>query len=47
MTKTLQDKTLFGFSNFGHWDLFDICFLVLVIFIIILEQLNFFNQSFV
>ena len=26
---------------------FDICFLVLVIFIIILEQLNFFNQSFV
>jgi len=24
MTKTFQDKTLFGLSNFGHWDLFDI-----------------------
>jgi len=24
MTKTFQDKTLFGFSNFGHWNLFDI-----------------------
>jgi len=23
-TKTFQDKTLFGFSNFGHWNLFDI-----------------------
>jgi len=21
MTKTFQDKTLFGFSNFGHWNL--------------------------
>jgi len=25
MTKTFQDETLFGFSNFGHWTLFDIC----------------------
>jgi hypothetical protein len=25
MTKTFHDKTLFGFSNFGHWKLFDIC----------------------
>jgi len=24
MTKTFNDKTLFGFSNFGHWNLFDI-----------------------
>jgi hypothetical protein len=24
MTKTFQDKILFGFSDFGHWDLFDI-----------------------
>jgi hypothetical protein len=24
MTKTIQDETLFGFSNFGHWKLFDI-----------------------
>jgi len=24
MTKTFQNKTLFGFSNFGHWNLFDI-----------------------
>jgi len=25
MTKTFQDKTLFGFSNFGHWNLsFDV-----------------------
>jgi len=24
MTKTFQDKTLFGFSTFGHWNLFDI-----------------------
>jgi len=24
MTKTFQDKALFGFSNFGHWNLFDI-----------------------
>jgi len=21
MTETFQDKTLFGFSNFGHWNL--------------------------
>jgi len=21
ITKTFQDKTLFGFSNFGHWNL--------------------------
>jgi len=24
MIKVFQDKTLFGFSNFGHCDLFDI-----------------------
>jgi len=24
MTKTFQGETLFGFSNFGHWKLFDI-----------------------
>jgi len=24
MTKTFQEKTLFGFLNFGHWNLFDI-----------------------
>jgi hypothetical protein len=24
MTKTFKDKTLFGYSNFGHWDSFDI-----------------------
>jgi len=24
MTKTFQDKALFGFSNFGYWTLFDI-----------------------
>ena len=24
MTKTFQHYALFGFSNFGHWDLFDI-----------------------
>jgi len=24
MTKTFQDEILFGFSNFGHWKLFDI-----------------------
>ena len=28
MTKTFQDKTSFGFSNFGHWKLFDICNLI-------------------
>jgi len=28
MTKTFQDKALFGFSNFVHWDLFDIWDLV-------------------
>jgi len=22
MTKTFQDKTMFEFLNFGHWDLF-------------------------
>jgi len=25
MTKTLNDKTLFVFWNFCHWNLFDIC----------------------
>ena len=24
LTKTFQDETLFVFSNFGHWSLFDI-----------------------
>jgi len=28
LTKTFQDETLFGFSNFGHWKLFDICNLI-------------------
>ena len=28
MTKTFRDKPLFRFSNFGHWDLFDIWVLV-------------------
>ena len=23
--QNLHDETLFGFSNFGHWTLFDIC----------------------
>jgi len=32
MTKTFQDETLFGISNFGHWKLFDICDLIFVIF---------------
>jgi hypothetical protein len=32
MTKTFQDDSLFGFSNFGHWKLFDICDLLFVIF---------------
>jgi len=27
MTKTFSDETLFGFSNFGHWKLVDICHL--------------------
>jgi hypothetical protein len=34
MTKTIQDEILFGFSNFGHWKLFDICNLIFVISII-------------
>jgi hypothetical protein len=28
MTKTFKDKPLFRFSNFDHWDLFDIWNLV-------------------
>jgi hypothetical protein len=32
MTKTFSDEALFGFSNFGHWNLFDICDLEFVIF---------------
>ena len=28
MTKTFQGKTLFGYLNFGHWDLFDIWSLI-------------------
>ena len=31
MTKIFQDETLFGFSNFGHWDLFDIWNLIFLI----------------
>jgi len=31
MTKTFQDETLFGISNFGHWKLFVICNLEFVI----------------
>jgi len=34
MTKTFQDKTLFGFLNFGHWGLFDIWDLIFGISII-------------
>ena len=29
--KTFQCETLFGFSNFGHWSLFDIWNLIFVI----------------
>jgi len=32
MTKTFQDETVFGISNFGHCKLFDICDLLFVIF---------------
>jgi len=31
MTKTFQEEKLFEFSNFGHWDLFDIWILIFVI----------------
>jgi hypothetical protein len=31
MTKTFHGETLFGFLNFGHWKLFDICDLIFVI----------------
>jgi len=31
MTKTFHDETLFNFSNFGHWNLFDIWNLTFVI----------------
>ena len=34
MTKTFHDETLFGFSNFGHWKLFDICNLIFIILIV-------------
>lgn len=34
MTKTFQVEKLFGFSNFGHWKLFDVCDLTFVISII-------------
>ena len=34
MTKTFQGETLFGFSNFGPWKLFDICDLIFEISII-------------
>jgi hypothetical protein len=39
MTKTFQDKTLFGISNFGHWKLFDICDLIFVIFELPIKQI--------
>jgi hypothetical protein len=32
MTKTFPDEALVGTSNFGHWNLFDICDLIFVIF---------------
>ena len=32
---------VFGVLNLGHWDLFDICFLVLGIFLIFIKQVNF------
>jgi len=38
MTKTFQYKILFGFSNFGHCNLFDIWDLIIGISI---SQLNF------
>jgi len=31
MTKTFKYEVLFEFSNFGHWILFDICDLMIVI----------------
>jgi hypothetical protein len=48
MTKTFQDETLFGFSNFGHWNLFDICNLIFVIFELPTKQIpSWDNQSLV
>jgi len=38
MTKTFQDETLFGFSNFGHWNLFDIWNLIFLISITIVTR---------
>ena len=32
MTKTFSDEALFGFLNFGHCYLFNICGLIIVIF---------------
>jgi len=32
MTKTFKDEILFGFSNFNHWLLFEICDLFFGIF---------------
>jgi len=29
--QAFHDETLFGFLNFGHWKLFDICDLIFVI----------------
>ncbi len=31
MTKTFQNEALFGILNFGHCDLFVICYLIIVI----------------
>jgi len=38
MTKTFQDKTLFGFSNFGYWNLFDIWDLIFGISIFVIPR---------
>jgi len=37
-------KHLIGFLNLGHWDLFEICFLVLGVFMIFIKQ-GFFVKS--
>jgi hypothetical protein len=45
MTKTFQDETLFGISNFGHWKLFDICDLIFVIFELPTKQIHSGNKT--
>ena len=39
MTKTLQEETMFGISNFDHWKLFDICDLIFVISELLTKQI--------